>query len=173
MPSSHWVRMSEIDRLANLVVQRASALALYARQWLDDESARDVVQEALISLLAQRSAPSEPVAWMFRAVRNAAIDQARAASRRRKREREVAAVRVEWFESTPDSLLDAQTAEQALAKLPAQSREIVVLRIWGELPLAQIGRIMGLSTTTVHERYVEALDQLRLVLETPCRNKTN
>jgi RNA polymerase sigma-70 factor (ECF subfamily) len=162
--------MNEIDRLANLVVERAPTLTLYARQWLDRESAQDVVQEALASLLMQRSAPAEPVAWMFRAVRNAAIDQARATSRRRKREREVATIRREWFESSPDSHLDARTAEQTLAKLSAESREIVVLRIWGELGLAQIGRIMGLSTTTVHERYVEALDRMRLVLEKPCRN---
>ena len=163
--------MSEIERLANLVVERAPALALYARQWLDRASAQDVVQEAMTSLLTQRRAPAEPVAWMFRAVRNAAIDQARAMSRRRKREREVATIRRELFESTPESLLDARTAEQTLAKLPAQSREIVVLRIWGDLGLAQIGRIVGLSTTTVHERYVAALDQMRLTLEKPCRNR--
>jgi RNA polymerase sigma factor (sigma-70 family) len=162
--------MNEIDRLAKIVVERAPALALYARQWLDHTSAQDVVQEALTSLLMQRQMPAEPVAWMFRAVRNAAIDYVRAVSRRRKRERHVAAIRRKWFESASDSLLDAQTAEQALSKLPAESREIVVLRIWGELPLAQIGRMMDLSTTTVHERYVEALDQLRLALETPCRN---
>jgi RNA polymerase sigma factor (sigma-70 family) len=165
--------MSEIERLANLVVGRAPALALYARQWLDAVSAQDVVQEALASLLMQRRPPEDPLAWMFRAVRNAAIDQARAASRRRRREQQVARARREWFEPRPDSMLDAQTAQEALSKLPAESREIVVLRIWGDLGLAEIGRIMRLSTTTVHERYVEALDQLHLALEKPCRNQTD
>jgi RNA polymerase sigma-70 factor (ECF subfamily) len=164
--------MTEIDRLANMVVERAAALALYARQWLDHASAQDVVQEALTSLLMQRTTPADPVAWMFRAVRNSAIDHARALSRRKRREREFALIRSEWFESTADSLLDARIAEQELAMLPGELREIVVLRIWGDLGLAQIGRIMNLSTTTIHERYVEALDQLRLSLEKPCRNRT-
>ena len=171
MPSFHCVHMSEIERVTKVVVERAPALALYARQWLDAASAQDVVQEALTSLLTQHPTPQDPVAWMFRAVRNAAIDHARAASRRRRREREVARTRREWFESRPDSLLDAHTAEQALLKLPAELREIVVLRIWGGLGLAQIARIVQLSVTTVHERYVEALERMRIALERPCRNK--
>src|SRR5687768_10372153 len=121
--------MGDIDRLAQLVMERAAWLTLYARQWADDASAaEDVVQEALASLLAQGPPPDDPVAWMFRAVRNAAIDQSRSASRRRRREQTVAESRREWFESRTDSLIDAQTAEAALADLPPPSREIVVLR---------------------------------------------
>jgi len=161
--------MSDLARLTQLVAERAAAMALYARQWLDAASAEDVVQEALTALLTQPRAPDDPVAWTYRAVRNAAIDHARAASRRRRRERIVAAARREWFETAADSLIDGQTAEQALRRLPPEHREIVVLRIWGDLGLAQIGRIMHLSVTTVHERYAWALEQMRNELERPCR----
>ena len=160
--------MRELDRVTKIVVDRAPALALYARQWLDAESAQDVVQEALTKLLMQRQFPDDPVAWMFRAVRNAAIDQARSNSRRRRREQAVAATRREWFESRTESLLDAQTAEQALRMLPDQQREIVVLKIWSGLGFAQVAEIVQLGVTTVYERYVEALEQLRNVLEKPC-----
>src|SRR3954471_20921033 len=70
--------MSDLNRLTQMVVDRAAALALYARQWLGDDasSAQDVVQDALTALLMQRQPPSDPVAWMYRAVRNAAIDHA-------------------------------------------------------------------------------------------------
>lgn len=164
--------MTELGRLTQMVVERAGALALYARQWLDAASAEDVVQEALTALLTQPRAPDDPVAWMYRAVRNAAIDHVRSASRRRRREQAVAAERREWFEAATDSLIDAQVAERALRQLPDEYREVVVLRIWGELGLAQIARIMRLGVTTVHERYASALQQMRSALEKPCGKNT-
>ena len=57
----------------------------------------------------------------------------------------------------PDSLIDAQIAEQALRRLPDEDRQIVVLRIWGELGFAQIADIVQMSMTTVHKRYGAAL----------------
>jgi RNA polymerase sigma-70 factor (ECF subfamily) len=154
-----------------MVTQRAAGLVLYARQWLDAASAEDVVQEALTALLMQRRQPDNPVAWMYRAVHNSAIDSVRSSSRRRRREQTVAAMRSEWFEPAPDSALDAQIAETALRQLSAEHRRVVVMRIWGELGFAQIAEIMQLSVPTVHERYVSALAQLRSALEKPCRNK--
>jgi RNA polymerase sigma factor (sigma-70 family) len=167
--------MGELDQLAQRVVARAAGLALYARQWLDDAaSAEDVVQEALAALLAQRPPPADPIAWMYRVVRNAAIDQARSAARRRQRERAVAETRREWFEARPDALIDAQAAAAALADLPPASREIVVLRIWNDLSFAQIADVTQTRLSTVHDRYVAALRQMRGVLEKPCSptNKT-
>jgi RNA polymerase sigma-70 factor (ECF subfamily) len=164
--------MGDLENLAQRVIDRAPALMLYARQWLDDTaSAEDVVQEALTSLLAQHPPPHDPIAWMFRAVRNAAIDQARSASRRRRREQVVAESRREWFEPRADALIDAQTAEAALADLPPASREIVVLRIWSDLGFAQIADVMQMSLSTVHDRYVAALRQMRSALEKPCPTK--
>src|SRR5262245_50929488 len=164
--------MSELDRVTQAVAERAPQLVLYARQWLDASAAEDAVQEALTALLTERSRPSDPIAWMFRAVRNAAIDRGRASWRRRRREEIVASQRVEWFESRVESLIDAHTAEQALRQLSPDLREVVVLRIWGEMGFAQIADIMQLSVSTVHERYTSALAQLRSRLEDPCRSKT-
>src|SRR5437879_3508264 len=130
--------MNDLDRLAQLVMQRSNALTLYARQWLDFASAEDAVQEALVALLSETSEPVDPIAWMYRAVRNASIDRARASSRRRRREQIVAGGRREWFEPKADALIDAEAAQAALANLPAEQREIVVLRIWGEMTLAQV-----------------------------------
>jgi RNA polymerase sigma factor (sigma-70 family) len=164
---------TDLQRMAQLVVERSAALALYARQWLDAASADDVVQEALVALLSERQTPHDPIAWMFRAVRNAAIDRARADGRRRRREESVAARRREWFESASHSLLDAQLAEQKLRQLPIELRQVVVLKIWGELSFAQIGQIMQLSPSTVYERYASALEQMRIALEQSCStNKT-
>ena len=119
---------NDLERLAQIVSERAAALVLYARQWLDAAGAEDAVQNALTALLAQRQAPGNPLAWMHRAVRNAAIDEARARQRRRRREQAVAGARSEWFDDRADSPMDARLAEQALRELSEQYREIVVLR---------------------------------------------
>lgn len=165
--------MGELNRLTQIVIERLPRLALYARQWLDAASADDVVQEALVKLLMQPAPPDDPIAWMCRAVRNAAINSARSSSRRRRREQSAAESRREWFEARPESLIDAQLAEQTLRNLPDRQREIVVLRIWNGLGFAQIGQIVGLSTTTVHDQYAAALEHMRRALENPCRNKTD
>jgi RNA polymerase sigma factor (sigma-70 family) len=163
--------MCELNRLAQLVVDRAAALTLYARHWLDAASAEDVVQEALTRLLMLSQPPDDPVAWMHRAVRNAAIDHAKTAARRRRREEAQAQARREWFEAPPDALIDARAAEQALRQLPSHLSEIVVLRIWCAMGFVPIAQILQLSPSTVHERYVSALAQMRNALEKPCPNK--
>jgi RNA polymerase sigma-70 factor (ECF subfamily) len=161
--------MSELDQTVNQVMQRSASLTLYARQWLDGIAAEDAVQDALASLLSQSRPPEDPVAWMYRSVRNTAIDRARATSRRTKRERSVAQGRREWFEEHPGAAMDAESAEEALRQLPADAREIVVLRIWGGLGFAQVAEVMGISLSAAHKRYVAAIEQLRVALENPCR----
>lgn len=165
------MQTSDLERMTAVVSARAAGMVLYARQWLDAAAAEDVVQEALVALLSQPTPPQNAVAWMYRTVRNAAIDAARSSARRRRREQVVAESRREWLEPTSDSRLDAQAAEQALKQLAPDYRQVVVLRIWGELGFAEIAEIMELSVSTVHGRYRSALNQLRTALEKPCRNK--
>jgi RNA polymerase sigma factor (sigma-70 family) len=164
---------SELERLTAIVAERAAGLLLYARQWLDAAAAEDVVQEALVALLAERRPPENAVAWMYRAVRNGAIDAARATERRRRREEAVASSRRSWLEARPESRLDAEEAENALRQLEPEYRQVIVLRIWGELGFAEIAAVMQVSISTAHGRYVSALRQLRIALEKPCPNKTD
>jgi RNA polymerase sigma factor (sigma-70 family) len=163
----------DVERLTRTVTERAAALVLYARQWLDGTSAEDAVQEALVALLTLRESPCQPMAWMYRAVRNAAIDAARAAQRRRRHERRVGQARVGWFVPQSDALLDAQTAEQSLRQLNHEHREVVVLRIWGDLTFAEIATVLQLSVSTAYDRYQAALRELRKALEKPCPTKAN
>jgi RNA polymerase sigma-70 factor (ECF subfamily) len=64
--------------------------------------------------------------------------------------------------------MDSEVAEAALRRLAEGHREVVVLRIWGELGWAQIAQIMQLSVSTVFERYRVALAELRIAMEKPC-----
>ena len=69
------------ELLGRLVDDHAAALTLFARQWC--AAPEDVVQEAFVKLAAQRPLPNDPVAWLFRVVRNGASSAARADRRRR------------------------------------------------------------------------------------------
>jgi DNA-directed RNA polymerase specialized sigma24 family protein len=79
---------------AQLVDAHGPALQLYARQWCDVPE--DVVQDAFVKLFTARERPTDVAAWLYRVVRNAAMDAAKTSRRRKKRE--AAAARPErWF----------------------------------------------------------------------------
>lgn len=162
------------QRLAAEFDAHGAVLVLYARQWLDAAAAEDVVQDAFIGLAQQRVAPDSPRAWLLRVVRNACLNQARAARRRRTHEqgRSVAG-RAAWFDSRVDDLIDADLARRAVAALPAAQRELLVLRIWGELTLQEIGALLDEPVSTLWGRYHTALQALRRQLEQSCTRKTN
>src|SRR6201999_4163737 len=103
------------------------------------------VQAALVSLLAERRKPENPIAWMYQTVRNAAFSHHRASTRRWRRERVVAEARGDWFETRPDVAMDARAAEAALQSLSSENRQLVVMRIWGDLTFAEIASVMDMS----------------------------
>jgi RNA polymerase sigma factor (sigma-70 family) len=147
----------------------ARALVLYARQWMEDESARDAVQEAFMRLLRLPAEPANVPAWLYRTVRNAALDGQRADRRRRQREQRAASQRGAWFESRPGDLIDGAAAEAALAKLPGEQREVIVLRLWSGLSLAEVAAVCQAPVSTVFSRYRAGLAALRQQLESSCK----
>ena len=165
--------MNQRAEVTRVVAGQAGALRLYACQLLDDASAADdVVQDALVSLMTTSATPDELVPWMYRVVRNAAMDHRRSSARRRRRERHVAEACREWFVPRPAAVIDAETVERCLAQLAADDREIVVLRIWSGLSFAEIGAVVQRSASTVHAHYEAALARMRAALEKPCATTT-
>jgi RNA polymerase sigma-70 factor (ECF subfamily) len=146
-----------------LIDTHGSTLILYARQWHADD-AEDAVQEAFLRLVkraAWEGKPENPVAWLFTAVRNEAIDRHRKSKRRQQHERQAASERPVWFETPPDASLRAEELLEHLDALPPDQREVVVARIWGGLTFDEIAALVGEPRTTVYRRYGEALDFLR------------
>src|ERR1700727_2302022 len=115
------------DLLGRLVDRHAAALELFARQWCD--TPEDVVQEAYVKLAAQRTLPENPAAWLFRVVRNGALNAAQAARRRRRHER-APAESTAWFQAkrtvTSAEALDPECAAAELRSLPLEQREVIV-----------------------------------------------
>jgi RNA polymerase sigma factor (sigma-70 family) len=161
--------MTDPAKLAAWFEAHAAVLVLYARQWLDRGRAEDIVQEAFVRLMGQSIEPTNVRAWLHSTVRNAAIDEARAAARRRSRENRKAIETPEWFETQPTDVLDADRVQRAVAKLPPRQREIVMLRIWSGMTLTEIAQVTQLAISTVHGDYRRGLDAIRQTMESPCR----
>src|SRR5262249_24154936 len=154
------------DRLGRLVDEHAPALVLYARQWCS--APEDVVQEAFLALVTQKRPPYNPLPWLYRVTRNAAISAGRAERRRRRHETAAAALTPVWFLPDAAGGLDADTAAAALQALPIELREIIVGQLWGGLTFEQIAEVAGCSSSTAHRWYVARLSALRERLGTPC-----
>jgi RNA polymerase sigma-70 factor (ECF subfamily) len=150
--------------LAELIDRHGPALVLYARQWC--AAPEDVVQDAFLKLFAQRRPPDDPAAWLFRVVRNAALDAAKADRRRQRREAAVQSDR--WFVEPDIDGLDAQKAVGALERLPAELRETIVARLWGGLTFEQIAAVSGCSASSAFRRYEAGIAALRETLGVPC-----
>ena len=152
------------DQLGRLIDRHARGLALFARQWCD--CAEDVVQEAFLKLVSERSTPRDPAAWLYRTVKNSALNAGRSERRRRIREQAAAAERPAWFESprareSRGTAIDPEEACAQLADLPDREREVIIARIWGELSFEQIGAVLGGSSSSVHRLYQSGMQILR------------
>lgn len=157
-------------RLGLLIDRHADALELFARQWCD--APEDVVQEAFVTLASQPSEPENPAAWLFRVVRNGAINAATASRRRQRREIEAAARMPPWFEPSDDAdAIDPRAAEIELRALPIDQREAIVAHLWGGLTFAQVGAMTGRSSSAAHRLYQSGLNTLRERLGVPCRDR--
>jgi RNA polymerase sigma factor (sigma-70 family) len=158
------------ERLGMLIDRLAAALELYARQWSDEPE--DVVQEAFVKLASQPATPLNPAAWLFRTVRNRAINAGIAKRRRRRHEAEAAAGVPAWFETGAtarhNAVVDPESAQAALAVLPLEQREIIVAHLWGGLTFDQIAELVGFSASSTHRLYQAGLMALREYLGVPC-----
>lgn len=163
--------MNDLDpeTLGRLLDQHAAALELYAAQW--SNAPEDIVQEAFLELTRQSPLPEQIVPWLYRVVRNRAVSVARSRHRRRRHELAAAEVMTSWFEMNEAATLDGQTATEALQSLPAEQREVIVARIWGELTFEQIAEVTDMSPSTAHRRYETALTNLREKLGVPWHTK--
>ena len=151
--------------VATLIDTHAAPLLLYARQFCD--AAEDVVQDAFFELVTARRRPEGVVGWLYRVVRNGAIDAARTSRRRRERETAVARP-VRWFVEDEVAGLDAEVAVAALQGLPQEQREVIVARLWGGLGFEQIADVSGSSASTAFRRFTAGIEALRQILGETC-----
>ncbi len=161
----------DYELLAGLLDRHGGALVLFARQLCD--APEDVVQEAFVKLAGLDRPPENSAAWLFRVVRNGAVDASLAARRRRRHETEAAARSAPWFDPADGegrAGVDPDEAERALAELAIAEREVIVARLWGGLTFEQIAEALGTSSSSAHRLYNRGLTVLRERLGAPCRD---
>lgn len=161
------------ERLGHLIDRLAAALTLFARQWCD--APEDVVQEAFVKLASQSSSRQNPDSWLFRTVRNGAINAGIAGQRRRRHETAAAHGVEAWFEEESSArsgaMLDPESTQSALSALPGDQREVIVAHVWGGLTFDQVADLVGTSSSSVHRQYQAGLKSLRERLGVSCRSK--
>jgi len=136
----------------------------------DPHEAQDVVQDVFVTFARAASGfelKGSLKAFLATSVVNRARDRVRTERTRQhmlgRRAMEPAA------SSEPDrSLVYGERCERlsrALAGLPYEQREVVVLKIKQEMTLREIAKLQGVSISTVHGRYRYGMEKLRALLD--------
>jgi len=133
--------------------------------------AEDAIQIAFAKLhrndVIARSASSngEVVAYVFRSVRNSAIDLQRSDQRQKKLSESLfAEYRLREHPSTPPEQLLTKERDgllrDAIDQLSESDREAIVLKLFAGLTFDQAGKVAKTSPKTIATRYRRALDKL-------------
>jgi RNA polymerase sigma-70 factor (ECF subfamily) len=146
------------ERIRSLYEQHGSVLLGYVVSLLQDRSAsEDVLHQVFVKLLQGRVViEGEPLHYLFRAVRNAALNH------RRRHSREVElAPDGHWLASPPGAEETGLALQSALTALPVEQREIVVLRVWGQMTFEEAAGVLEISPNTAASRYRYGLAKLK------------
>ena len=165
---SYSKTQQKIDMKQELAHLGNGAHALAIQILGNREDAADAVHDSFASVLARpdrfdRSrGPLKP--WFLRVVRNRCIDLLR--------QRKVTDDRVDLLtdhSASPEGLLEAGQRDlqlqQALARLPDEQKQIIVLRDYLDLPYAEIAEVLDVAPGTVMSRLHRSRMALRAQLE--------
>jgi RNA polymerase sigma-70 factor (ECF subfamily) len=136
----------------------------------DPHEAEDVVQDVFVAFAkgaADFGLTGSLKAYLATCVVNRARDRARR-ERARQRLADGYATMPTGADETDRSLVYSERCERltrALAELPYEQREVVVLKIKDGLKLREIARLQNVSISTVHGRYRYGMDKLRTLLD--------
>jgi RNA polymerase sigma-70 factor (ECF subfamily) len=132
----------------------------FRRRMRDPSRAEDLAQDVFAA--AARALPTESqgsppsLAWLYTVARRRFADE----TRRRARERRALGL-LRGQPSGDYGPFVAGTLSEALERLPAGGREVVVLKLLRGLSFAEIGVELGLSEAAAKMRFVRALRELR------------
>ena len=146
-------------------IERHGAVALlYARQITGTRAdAEDAVHNGFVRFWGRRAAARDMAALFFASVRTAALDLRRGEARRRRRDRG-RLPEMPQLAGPGESGEMREQIERALGELPEAQREVVVMKIWGDMTFAQIAEVVLESPNTVATRYRYAMAKLEQLL---------
>jgi len=152
-------RLSAED-IGQLYERHGPALVAYACGFgLDRGNAEDAVHAVFHRLLREQSARLQnPTGYLYRSVRNAALNTRRDGTRG-------TAVDEAHFVHSAGDVAAALALQKALGELPEEQRAVVVMRIWSGMTLEEIASASDAPLNTIASRYRYALGKLREKLQ--------
>lgn len=168
-------RLQQVLSRANSGDQQAAAelwntvtpgMRAFAHSLLRNESAADdVVQSVMCRLVAMNQETLRSIvdvrAYLFKAVRHAAVTALRAQHRRKRAESAWAYSGVQCDNTSESSQEQHVQLRRLVAQLPRQLREVVILKHAAGLTFDQMVVATGLPRGTLTTRYQSALASLR------------
>lgn len=130
------------------------------------ERAEDAVQEAFYRLFRLQDRPRHLKAYVFRSVRNAALDQLE--KNRPNRPIEHDEVIFDWREGPDETAVRnefVREAAKAMKTLSEDERETVISHIYADLSFREIAKIREMSINTIWSWYRRGMEKLRRQLE--------
>jgi RNA polymerase sigma-70 factor (ECF subfamily) len=131
----------------------------------NSETAHDLVQEAVARALAARRVPADPPAyraWMFRIVRNAAIDETRRSRLAMAADPAPPIVDIWRFD---DAHIAKLTVERGLEELVPAHREIIGLIDIAGFSYAEAADLLGVPDGTIMSRIARAREALLAAID--------
>ena len=139
--------------------QHGAALLLFASTITGERGrAQDAVHQVFLKLIenGSLSRAQDKKAYLFACIRNAVLNERKNQDRHEPLETDSA-----WFSPPGRDVTGEQNLRRALAALPDDQRQIVVLHIWGDLTFSEIADLLSISSNTAASRYRYALGKLR------------
>jgi RNA polymerase sigma-70 factor, ECF subfamily len=162
---------TDVTEIEVLYRQHGPALLLFAAAITGERArAQDAVHQIFLKLIHDGNLcqARDKKAYLFACVRNAVLNEAKVQRRNRSLEPESA-----WFNPPDRDYTGELNLRRALATLPDDQREVIVLHVWAELTFSQIADLLNISSNTAASRYRCALAKLResmSVKEDSCAN---
>lgn len=126
----------------------------------DRQTAEDAVHNALLRLLTKNHRTKDPLAYVMRAVRNAAIDIVRSRTKEEPLQREFLVGDCETAHVISPRMLG-----KALGELRLDERETMILHIYAGMTFQEIANLRRRSINTVSAWYRRGLAKLRRIFE--------
>lgn len=159
-----------MSTLPNSLLHERRALVAFAERRLRSRPhGEELVQQVLVRYLesfGENSAPENPVAWAYRALSNAIVDEVRRRTIAERRDPEIAEREVEA--ALDDLPRPCGCVRTALAGLKEDEREILAHVIVDERPPSEIAASLGLTANAARVRTHRARRSLRSAVTSLC-----
>jgi RNA polymerase sigma-70 factor (ECF subfamily) len=143
-------------------------LAIARRFARDPDDAEDLAQRAFInaSQRAEGWRGGSFKSWLFRIIVNLAKNHVRDTARfdRQSAAHEEAPAAEASAEARIESLQRQKALREAVARLPNRQREVLLLRIDGDLPFAEIALALDITETNAKVNFHHAVQKLKAML---------